>query len=107
MFVAEDGLNKYTDIGIVGEFKGEVIHMPHISFEPLYDTSKVSFLQKIMENPTANCFLVYLRYKYSHEINWEYSTECCALCNYRDILWFSDWYEGQQDVEYLAVAVIE
>ena len=80
--------------------------MPTINFDTLLNNSKDALLQKIYKNPSANCFLVYLRCKYSHETKWEYLIECCELCNQNDIIWFNDWNEGQQDVEYLGIAVI-
>lgn len=80
---------------------------PKINFEPLPNNSEEALFERILSHQTARCFLVYMRYKYSFEEKWEYSTECCCLYNYDDILWFNDWYEGQQDVEYLGVAVID
>ena len=38
---------------------------------------------------------------------WEYLIECCGLYGADDVIWFNDWYEGHQDVEYLGVAVID
>lgn len=52
-------------------------------------------------------WIIYLRCKYSHLTEWEYLIECCSLYNLDDIMWFNDWYEGQQDIEYLGVAVID
>ena len=50
---------------------------------------------------------MYLRCKYSHQTEWEYLIECCGLYGADDVIWFNDWYEGHQDVEYLGVAVID
>lgn len=83
------------------------MEMPKINFEPLLDNSENSLLEKVWSNTSASCFLVYLRCKYSHEIEWEYLIECCGLYNADDIIWFNDWYEGQEDVEYLGIAVID
>ena len=50
-------------------------------------------------------FLVYLRYKYDFEKEWTYSMECAAWNAYEDaVCWLNDWYEGQQNVEYLAIS---
>lgn len=85
----------------------ENLKMPKINFEPLLNNSKDSFLKKVLSNTSASCFLVYLRCKYSHETKWEYLVECCDLYNFDDIIWFNDWYEGQQDIEYLGIAIID
>lgn len=85
----------------------ENLKMPKINFEPLLNNSKDSFLKKVLSNTSASCFLVYLRCKYSHETKWEYLVECCCLYNFDDIIWFDDWYEGQQDIEYLGIAIID
>lgn len=83
------------------------MEMPKINFEPLIDNSRDELIKKIYENPCVSCFLVYLRNRYQHETEWEYLIECCSLYNQNDILWFNDWYEGQQYVEYLGIAVID
>ena len=82
------------------------MEMPKINFEPLLDNSEDYFFEKVWSNTLASCFLVYLRCKYSHQTKWEYLIECCSLCNFDDILWLNDWYEGQQDIEYLGIAAI-
>lgn len=81
--------------------------MPKINFEPLLNNSEDALLERIHNNSCASCFLVYLRCKYSHQTEWEYLIECCSLYNRDDIMWFNDWYEGQQDIEYLGIAVID
>ena len=83
------------------------MEMPKINFEPLLNNSKDALLETIRCHEYASCFLVYLRCKYSHETKWEYLIECCGLYNFNDIIWFNDWYEGQQDVEYLGIATID
>ena len=83
------------------------MEMPKINFEPLLNNSKDALLEIIRCHEYASCFLVYLRCKYSHETEWEYLIECCGLYNFNDIIWFNDWYEGQQDVEYLGIATID
>ena len=81
--------------------------MPKINFDPLLNDSEDTLFERIYKNSGASCFLVYLRCKYSHQTEWEYLIECCELCNRNDIVWFNDWWEGQQDVEYLGIAVID
>ena len=83
------------------------MEMPKINFEPLLNNSKDALLEIIRCYEYVICFLVYLRCKYSHETQWEYLIECCGLYNFNDIIWFNDWYEGQQDVEYLGIATID
>ena len=83
------------------------MEMPKINFEPLLNHSEDSLLKKVWDNPLARCFLVYLRYKYAYQTEWEYLIECCCDTYPDGLLWFNDWYEGHQDVEYLGVAVID
>ena len=78
-----------------------------INFEPLLNHSEDALLERVYGNQTASCFLVYLRCKYSYQTEWEYLIECCGLYRADDVIWFNDWYEGQQDIEYLGVAVID
>ena len=62
------------------------------------------FVEKLTENDDYS-FLVYLRYKYDFEEEWTYSTECAAWNACEDcVSWLNDWYEGQQNVEYLAIS---
>lgn len=84
----------------------ENLEMPKINFEPLLNHSEDALLEKVWSNTSVSSFLVYLRCKYSHETKWEYLIECCGLYNADDIIWFNDWYEGQQDIEYLGIAII-
>ena len=83
------------------------MEMPKINFEPLLNHSKDALLERIYKNSNVSCFLVYLRCKYLHQTEWEYLIECCGLYGADEVIWFNDWYEGQQDIEYLGVAVID
>lgn len=83
------------------------MEMPKINFEPLLDNSESALHKTVFDHSYASCFLVYLRCKYKHETKWGYLIECCCLYNADDIMWFNDWYEGQQDIEYLGIAVID
>ena len=80
--------------------------MPKINFEPLLNNSEDALFERIYDNSSASCFLVYLRCKYSHQTEWEYLIECCCDTYPGGLLWFNDWYEGQDDVEYLGIAII-
>ena len=53
----------------------------------------------------ADCFVVYVKYKYDYEEHYTYSAEPCSF-DWDDITWLNDWWEGQQDVEYISVMVI-
>ena len=83
------------------------MEMPKINFEPLLNYSEDSLLKKVWDNPLARCFLVYLRCKYAYQTKWEYLIECCCDTYPGGLLWFNDWYEGQDDVEYLGIAIID
>ena len=83
------------------------MEMPKINFEPLLNYSEDSLLKKVWDNPLASCFLVYLRCKYAHHTEWEYLIECCCNTYPGSLLWLNDWYEGQDDVEYLGIAIID
>lgn len=53
-------------------------------------------------------WIIYLRYKYEYESIWTYACECAnpGYPNEYDICWLNDWWEGQQDVEYIAMTEI-
>ena len=62
-------------------------------------------LDNYMAENDDDSFLVYMRYKYDFEEEWDYSVECAAWNACEDtISWLNDWYEGQQNVEYLAIS---
>lgn len=43
--------------------------------------------------------------KYDFEEEWDYSIECASYdCCSFTVFWLNDWYEGQQNVEYLAIS---
>ena len=83
------------------------MRMPKINFKLLLNHSEDALLERIYWNSNVSCFLVYLRCKYSHQTEWEYLIECCGLYGADEVIWFNNWYEGRQDVEYLGVAVID
>ena len=62
-------------------------------------------LNDYMEENDDGSFFVYLRYKYDFEEEWTYSIECAFYdyCMFT-VCWLNDWYEGQQNVEYLAIS---
>lgn len=52
---------------------------------------------------------MYLKYKYDYEEEYIYTAQPCSLTwsGNTDIMWFDDWWEGQQDVKYISVMIIE
>lgn len=50
-------------------------------------------------------WIIYLRYKYANEKEWTYSLESAGpdSSGAYGISWFNDWWEGQEDVEYIAM----
>lgn len=84
------------------------IKIPSIEFVRLKKGITEEELDKYMAENDDDSFLVYLRYKYDFEEEWTYSTECAAWNGCEDtISWLNDWYEGQQNVEYLAISKLE
>lgn len=80
---------------------------PKVTFEDLADTTEQALLEFIQDHPWGATFLVYLRAKYKSQSEWDYMVECCCQdFNDGKILWFSDWDEGQDSVEYLSVAAV-
>jgi hypothetical protein len=82
------------------------IKIPSIEFVRLKKGMTDSELYDYMaENDDWGCFLVYLRYKYDFEEEWDYFVECASYdCCTETVFWLNDWYEGQQNVEYLAIS---
>ncbi len=81
------------------------IKIPSIEFVRLKKGITEEELDNYMAENDDDCFLVYLRYKYDFEEEWMYSTECAAWNGCEDTInWLNDWYEGQQNVEYLAIS---
>lgn len=85
----------------------EDIDYPCISFKPLENRDKKSVIEYMNSHPDISNFMVYLRCKYEHQTEWEYLIEACSPDWNDEILWLNDWYEGQQDVEYLAITQID
>lgn len=87
--------------------KDEPKKPPNIRFVPLQFGNTEDDLIAEFENydhrrnPTH---LVYLRYKYCFEKEWTYAVEACRVNLAHSPIWFNDWWEGQEDVEYLAVS---
>lgn len=85
--------------------KDEPKKSPNIRFVPLEgnteDDLRAELEKHACENPTR---LVWMRYKYRWEDKWHYSVEACCTDLEERIIWFNDWWEGQEDVEYLAVS---
>lgn len=84
------------------------IKIPSIEFVRLKKGMTDSELNDYIAENDDYSFLVYLRYKYDFEEEWTYSTECAAWNACEDcVSWLNDWYEGQQNVEYLAISKLE
>lgn len=81
------------------------IKIPSIEFVRLKKGITEEELNDYIAENDDDSFLVYLRYKYDFEEEWTYSTECAAWNGCEDtISWLNDWYEGQQNVEFLAIS---
>lgn len=76
---------------------------PKLEWRPLINKTEDELTRCLSQH--GSDAIVFLRCRYSGQREWEYLTECCCL-NCWDIMWFSDWHEGQQEVEYLAVCYI-
>lgn len=79
------------------------IVLPDIKFVSFKFSATEKDLIRYMNTRYEGIFLVYLRCRYKHEKQWEYITDACCLYNGDDILWMSDWHEGQEYVEYLGI----
>ena len=81
------------------------IKIPSIEFVRLKKGITEEELNDYMEENDDGSFFVYLRYKYDFEEEWTYSIECATYdyCRFT-VCWLNDWYEGQQNVEYLAIS---
>jgi hypothetical protein len=83
------------------------IKIPSIEFVRLKKGMTDKKLNHYMGNADDYSFLVYLRYKYDFEKEWTYATECASWwSDGNTVNWLDDWYEGQQNVEYLAITKI-
>lgn len=81
------------------------IKIPSIEFVRLKKGITEEELDNYMAENDDDSFIVYLRCKYDFEEEWTYLTECAAWNACEDtISWLDDWYEGQQNVEYLAIS---
>lgn len=84
-----------------------MIEMPEpIKYIPLEDTTEDGLNAFVDKHDSSIGFIVYLRCRYDYEEDWTYLKEILEWDSWGTI-WQSDWWEGQQHVEYLGVAVIE
>lgn len=62
-------------------------------------------IEKILDHPECDCFIVYLKYKYEYEEEYVYTAQPCDITwgGNTVLMWFNDWREGQQDVEYISI----
>lgn len=80
--------------------------LPEIKFVPLPPGMSQDDLFEYMVAHGDGTFLVYLRCRYEGQKQWEYLIEACCSCGFSDVLWMSDWWEGQQHVELLGITQI-
>ena len=83
------------------------IKIPSIEFVRLKKgiTEEELYNYMVEEDDDYCNYLVYLRYKYDFEKEWDYSVQCVSIdCCEECLNWLDDWYEGQQNVEYLAIS---
>lgn len=86
----------------------EKIEFPVLRFEALGEKSEEALRRFIFDEKydLASGFLVCLRQKYCHDKEWEYLIDFCTRFEGDGIAWYMDWYEGQQQVEYLGVCPV-
>lgn len=73
------------------------------------DTDNENILiEKMLNHPECDCFVVYLKYKYDYEEEYIYTAQPCSITwgGNTVIIWFNDWWEGQQDVKYISIMAI-
>lgn len=78
---------------------------PNIRFVPLEKHDEDSLYEWLEENNSRNdVFLVYIRQRYRCKKDWEYLIDGCSLGSEESqIIWLNDWWEGQEEVEFLVV----
>lgn len=82
------------------------IKIPKINFVPLKQGITEDELNEYMINSNDTNFLIYLRWKYKTDKEWNYLVEAATCSFYDGIIWLNDCDEDQQDVEYLAITKI-
>ena len=97
-------VDRYTE-----EEKLVEIKAPAIRFVPLKKGITEDELNDYIAGSSDSSFLVYLRYRYNTDVfkqEWQYSVEAASWGCESDgrVCWLDDWWEGQQDVEYLAIS---
>ena len=97
-------VDRFTEEEKLGEAKA-----PAIRFVPLKKGITEDELNDYMWKSNDSNVLVYLRYRYNTDVfkqEWQYSIEAASWgCECDGIVcWLNDWWEGQQDVEYLAIS---
>ena len=83
----------------------EKFDFPVLRFVELAEKTEDELRRFIIDND-ASSFLVCLRAKYSRDKEWEYMIEFCRQYEYDGIMWEMDWFEGQQQVEYLGICPV-
>lgn len=83
----------------------EKFDFPVLRFVEFAEKTEDELRRFIIDND-ASSFLVCLRAKYSRDNEWEYMIEFCRQYEYDGIMWEMDWFEGQQQVEYLGICPV-
>ena len=86
----------------------EKFEFPVLRFVELEERTEEALRRFIFDEKYdyASGFLVCLRQKYYYEKEWEYLIDYCTRFEGDGIAWNNDWYEGQQQVEYLGICVV-
>lgn len=62
----------------------------------------------VEERGVYSDYLVRLRYKHYSEKEWTYTNEYLEFnAGYMEWCWLNDWYEGQQDIEFLGFIAVD
>lgn len=84
-----------------------------IKWHELFDATEKA-LDRFVNDPKrfGHNFLVWMRKRYECDPVWEYSRELLlfegvSLDGKPQYAWLNDWYEGQEEVEFLAVADLD
>ena len=85
----------------------------YIKWHNLFDATEEA-LDQFTNDPKRIChnFLVWIRRRYEYDPMWEYSRELLLFEGFKSngesqYAWLRDWYEGHNEVEYLAVADLD
>ena len=72
---------------------------------PAVGMTEQQFNEALAKMPLTT-YIVRVAYKYDHEKEYTYSNEI-LLADNGDFIWETDWYEGQEDVQYIGAIAVE